>query len=138
LSDGWFHTGDIGALDQGYLRVIDRLKDMIITGGANIYPAEVEEVIKRHPKVQIAAVVGMPDRVKGELAVAFVVPKDPGSITTPELEAHCREFLASYKVPRRYVLVDSLSLTQTGKIQKTELRKLLVDLDVTSGAGGAF
>ncbi|MFI5021000.1 MAG: class I adenylate-forming enzyme family protein [Alphaproteobacteria bacterium] len=123
LPGGWFHTGDIGILDDGFLRVVDRIKDMIITGGANIYPAEIEDVINRHPKVRMAAVIGAPDRVKGELAVAYVVPKQAGELSLDELEAHCRELLASYKVPRRYVLVNSLPLTQTGKIQKAELRK---------------
>ena len=125
LPDGWFHTGDIGVLEDGYfLRILDRAKDMIITGGANIYPAEVERVIGLHPAVQMSALIGVPDRVMGELPIAYVVLKQSGAATPESLEAHCREQLSSYKVPRRFVIVDSLPLTPTGKIQKVELRKL--------------
>jgi acyl-CoA synthetase (AMP-forming)/AMP-acid ligase II len=122
-TDGWFHTGDIGIFEDEFLRVVDRIKDMIITGGANIYPAEIEDVINRHSKVNMSAVIGLPDRIKGELAVAYVVPKQPGALSVEELETHCRDLLASYKVPRQYVFVDSLPLTQSGKIRKAELRK---------------
>ena len=83
LPDGWFHTGDIGVLEEGFLRILDRAKDMIITGGTNIYPAEVEVVLVKHPKVSLAAVVGVTDRVKGEIAVAYVISKqsDPAGVT---------------------------------------------------------
>lgn len=127
LPDGWFHTGDVGILEDGFLRVVDRIKDMIITGGANIYPAEIEDVIRRHPKVSMVAVIGAPDRVKGELAVAYVVARQAGALSVAELEAHCRDQLASYKVPRRYVLVEALPLTQTGKVRKAELRQAAAD-----------
>jgi len=124
LPDGWFHTGDIGVLEDGcFLRILDRAKDMIITGGANIYPAEVERVIGLHTGVQMSALIGIPDRVMGELPVAYVVLRHAGAATPEALEAHCRQQLSSYKVPRRFVFVESLPLTPTGKIQKTELRK---------------
>ena len=97
---------------------------MIITGGANIYPAEVERVIASHPGVQMSAVIGVPDRVMGELPVAYVVLRQPGAATPEALNAYCREQLSSYKVPRRFVVVASLPMTPTGKIQKVELRKL--------------
>ena len=125
LPDGWFHTGDIGVLEDGYfLRILDRAKDMIITGGANIYPAEVERGVGLHPAVQMSALVGLPDRVMGELPIAYVVLRHAGAATPAELEAFCREHLSSYKVPRRFIIVESLPLTPTGKIQKGELRKL--------------
>lgn len=125
LPGGWFRTGDIGVLeDEYFLRIIDRAKDMIITGGANIYPAEVERVIATMSGVQLCALIGVPDRVAGELAVAYVVPSTPGAVTPAALEAFCRERLSSYKVPRKFVLVAALPLTPTGKIQKQELRRL--------------
>jgi acyl-CoA synthetase (AMP-forming)/AMP-acid ligase II len=125
LPGGWFRTGDIGVLEDGhYLRIMDRAKDMIIAGGANIYPAEVERVIATLKGVQMCALIGVPDRVMGELPVAYVVPSAPGAVTSEALEAFCREQLSSYKVPRRFVLVDALPLTATGKIQKHELRRL--------------
>ena len=124
LPDGWFHTGDIGVIEDGFfLRILDRAKDMIITGGANIYPAEVERVLAQHPGVQMSALIGIPDRVMGELPVAYVVLRQAGAATPEALEAFCREQLSSYKVPRRFVIVESLPLTPTGKIQKVELRK---------------
>src|SRR3972149_5498376 len=127
LPDGWFHTGDIGVVEDGFVRILDRAQDMIITGGANIYPAEVEAVLAKHPKVGLAAVVGVPDRVKGEIAVAYVILKQPGPPTAEELEAHCREHLSSYKVPKKFLVVQSLPMTPTGKIQKRELRRMAAD-----------
>jgi acyl-CoA synthetase (AMP-forming)/AMP-acid ligase II len=125
LPDGWFRTGDVGVLeDEYFLRIIDRAKDMIITGGANIYPAEVERVIATMSGVQMCALIGVPDRVSGELSVAYVVPNAPGSVSPEALEVFCRERLSSYKVPRKFVLVETLPLTPTGKIQKQELRRL--------------
>jgi long-chain acyl-CoA synthetase len=122
LPEGWFRTGDIAVLEDGYfLRILDRKKDMIITGGANIYPAEIENVIAAVPGVQQCAVVGIPDRVMGELAVAYVVA-EPGQTTPSSLEAFCRERLSNYKVPRRFILVDSIPMTPTGKVRKHELR----------------
>jgi fatty-acyl-CoA synthase len=125
LPDGWFRTGDIALLEDGhFLRIIDRAKDMIITGGANLYPAEIEQVIAAMPGVQLCAVVGVPDRVMGELPLAYVVPSAPGSVEVPALQAWCRERLSNYKVPRSFVLVESLPVTATGKVQKHELRRM--------------
>ncbi len=124
LPDGWVHTGDVAVLEDGFVRILDRTKDMIITGGANIYSAEVERVIALHPQVLAAALIGIPDRVKGELAVAYVVPRAAGGVTSDELEALCRDRLAAYKVPRRFVFVDALPMTPTGKVQKVELRRI--------------
>ncbi|MBB6253275.1 class I adenylate-forming enzyme family protein [Nitrospirillum iridis] len=120
---GWLATGDIGHLDaDGYLTVVDRKKDMILTAGYNVYPAELERVIALHPGVKMVAVVGVPDEDKGEVAHAFVVPMDDKAPDADELLAHCRLHLAAYKVPRRVSFVDDLPKTGTGKIMRGALR----------------
>lgn len=130
LPDGWVHTGDVGVIEDGhFLRILDRIKDVIITGGANIYSAEVERVMALHPAVQASALIGIPDRVLGEIAVAYVVPRQPGQLDTAALEAFCRERLSNYKIPRRFITVDGLPMTPTGKIQKVELRKTAAALN---------
>ncbi|SHM61144.1 long-chain-fatty-acid--CoA ligase [Cryptosporangium aurantiacum] len=122
-ADGWLHTGDIGSLDaEGYLTISDRLKDMIITGGENVFPAEVEAVLADHPDVAGVAVVGRPDPTWGEAVVAVVVPQ-PGSTPDPDgLVAFARERLAGYKLPKSVDYVDALPLGPTGKVLKRELR----------------
>lgn len=121
--DGWFHTGDMGYVDaDGYLYVVDRKHDVIITGGANIYPAEVEGVLYSHPKVAMAAVVGVPDPVKGELAKAFIILKKGEEATEDEIIQFARDRMAKYKAPRSVEFVDSLPQGPTGKILKRELR----------------
>jgi len=123
---GWFHSGDLGYVDKdGYLYVVDRKQDLIITGGANIYPAEVEGVHYSHPKVALAAVVGVPDPVKGELAKAYVVLKKGEISTEEEIIQFTRERIAKYKAPRSVELVESLPQGPTGKILKRELRDLV-------------
>ncbi|HEU5322612.1 MAG TPA: long-chain fatty acid--CoA ligase [Methylomirabilota bacterium] len=125
LRGGWFHTGDIGYLDDdGYLYLVDRVKDMINTAGLKIWPREVEEVLYRHPAVRECAVVGMPDPLKGELARAFVVLQPGAAPGEAALLAYCREHLAAYKVPRRYSVVDELPKSPSGKILKRVLREL--------------
>jgi long-chain acyl-CoA synthetase len=124
LHQGWYHTGDLGYLDEdGYLWVADRLDDMIISGGENIYPREVEDVLYEHPGVLDVAVLGEPDETWGERVVAYVVKKDPG-VTADELERFCRqsEKLARYKRPREYRFVKQLPRNASGKIQKFLLR----------------
>ncbi len=124
LRGGWFHTGDVGHLDaDGYLYLVDRLKDMINTAGLKIWPREVEEVLYRHPAVRECAVVGVPDRVKGEIAKAVLVARPGAAPTAAELEAYCRERLAAYKVPRAWELVDELPKSASGKILKRVLRQ---------------
>jgi long-chain acyl-CoA synthetase len=121
LRGGWLHTGDIGAFDSdGYLFLKDRSKDLIISGGSNIYPREVEEVILIHPAVREVAVIGRPDREWGEVVVAFVV----GEVDREALDALCLEHIARFKRPKDYVFVDALPKNNYGKILKTELRKL--------------
>ncbi|MDW8309260.1 MAG: long-chain fatty acid--CoA ligase, partial [Verrucomicrobiales bacterium] len=125
LRDGWLYTGDIAKKDaDGYYYIVDRKKDMIIAGGYNIYPREVEEVLFEHPKIQEAAVIGVPDPYRGETVKAFVVLR-PGTTATPEeIIAFCRERLAAYKVPRIVVFRDSLPKSAVGKYLRRELRNL--------------
>jgi acyl-CoA synthetase (AMP-forming)/AMP-acid ligase II len=126
-ADGWLHTGDLGLIDElGYLKVRGRIKDLIIRGGENIYPREVEDVLYEHPAVVNAAIVGLPDQEWGEVVAAFVQVRpgqpDDGQRLRAELEAHCRERLAGYKIPRVWQFVDELPQTSSGKIQKFVLR----------------
>jgi len=122
LAGGWLHTGDIGHFDGGYLYLTDRAKDVIITGGSNVYPREVEEVLLTHPAVREAAVVGVPDPEWGESVRAFVVAT--GDPTPGELIQYCRGRLASFKKPRDVILVTELPKNAAGKILKRELRQL--------------
>jgi long-chain acyl-CoA synthetase len=122
---GWFRTGDIGRFDpDGFLYVVDRRKDMVISGGLNIASKEVEEVLLSHPAVRDAAVVGAPDATYGEAVVAFVVPAASGTVSADELVAYCRARMAGYKKPRTIVFVDDLPRTPVGKVLKSELRRL--------------
>ena len=128
--DGWLHTGDIATMDEdGYFTIVDRMKDMILTAGFNVYPAEIERVLCGHPAVALAAVGGIPDETKGELAKAYVVLKPGADATREELVAHCREHLAAYKVPRAIQFTAQVPMTSSGKI----MRRLLVDIDDGSG-----
>jgi long-chain acyl-CoA synthetase len=122
--DGWLRTGDGGYVDeQGYLFLTDRVKDMIVSGGENVYPVEVEEALSRHPAVQEAAVIGVPDPRWGEAVKALVIARPGHSVTGEELVAFARERLAGYKLPRSVELVDDLPRTPTGKVLKRELRE---------------
>jgi fatty-acyl-CoA synthase len=122
---GWFHSGDLVREDEdGYLYVVDRKKDMIISGGENIYCAEVEDVLAGHPKVAEVALIGVPDSRYGEAPLAVVAPRDPADPPTPEeLSAWCRERLARYKNPREYSVVTALPRNPSGKVLKTALRE---------------
>jgi len=123
-TDGWLHTGDIGVMDErGYLRITDRKKDVYIVGGFNAYPAEIENILLRHPAVSQAAVIGVPDERMGEVGMAFVVPRPGRSIDPAELIAWAREEMANFKVPRRVEVVDALPLNASGKVLKTDLRQ---------------
>jgi len=120
---GWFHTGDIGVRDEdGYLFIVDRLKDMILSGGENIASSEIERVLYEHPSVLEAAVVGRADERWGEVPVAFVVTGDGPTVTPEQLLDHCRSQLARYKVPREITFIDALPRNPSGKVLKRELR----------------
>jgi acyl-CoA synthetase (AMP-forming)/AMP-acid ligase II len=123
-AEGWLHTGDLGSLDEhGYCRVQGRRKDIIIRGGENIYPREVEDILHTHPAILDASVVGVPDRDWGEVPVAFVQLKPGCEATGEDLTQFCRERLASYKVPRIWRVVDQFPQTASGKTQKFRLRE---------------
>jgi long-chain acyl-CoA synthetase len=127
LAGGWLHTGDIGTMDEeGYFRIVDRKKDMILVSGFNVYPNEVEEVIASHEDVQEAAVIGVPDDKMGEAVRAYVVAHNPG-LTEEEVIRHCREHLAGYKVPRGVEFRDDLPKSLIGKILRKDLRAELPD-----------
>jgi len=124
LKGGWLYTGDLGMLDEkGYLYVVDRKKDLIISGGENLYPAEIEETINGNPKVKESAVIGVPDTLWGESVKAFVVLKEGEKATPEEIIAHCQQELASYKKPRFVEFVDDLPKNSMGKILKYLLRE---------------
>jgi long-chain acyl-CoA synthetase len=121
--DGWFHTGDLAYRDEdGYLFIVDRKKDLIIRGGYNVYPREVEEVLYGHGSIAEAAVIGKPDERLGEEVVAFVTVKNGADVSAESIVAYTRERLAAYKYPRDVRIVDSLPMGPTGKILKKELR----------------
>jgi long-chain acyl-CoA synthetase len=122
LRDGWLWTGDMGSLDSdGFLTLKDRSKDMIISGGSNIYPREVEEVLLRHPAVHEVSVVGRPDAEWGEVVIAFAVVGE--GVNAEALDALCLEHIARFKRPKEYHFIDSLPKNNYGKVLKTELRK---------------
>jgi acyl-CoA synthetase (AMP-forming)/AMP-acid ligase II len=138
VRNGWLHTGDVGWVGQdGRLRIVDRLNDMVIVGGFNVYPAEVEEVLLQHPAIEQVAVIGVPDDRMGEVPAAFVVPargREPGA---DEVADFGRARLANFKVPRHVWLVESLPLNAAGKVHKPELRASAKGrLDSGAGSGG--
>jgi long-chain acyl-CoA synthetase len=122
---GWLHSGDLARMDaEGYIYVVDRKKDMIVTAGYNVYPAEIERVVASHPAVALVAVGSLPDPLKGEIAKAYIVLKAGAKADADGMLAHCRQHLAAYKVPRAVQFVADLPKTSTGKIMRRELRKL--------------
>jgi len=122
--DGWFRTGDVGRWDGGRLHIVDRLKDIVITGGENVASREVEDVLHDHPAVAAAAIVGVPDDRWGEAICAVVVPRPGTSPSAGELVAHVRDRLAGFKQPRHVVFVEALPVNAAGKVEKAELRRL--------------
>jgi len=122
--DGWFKTGDIGVrAPDGYYTLSGRKSDLIISGGFNIYPREIEEFLMEQPEVAEAAVAGEPDRVRGEIPVAFVVWREGVAPNPAELEKRCREKLASFKIPRRFEVIEKLPRNALGKVQKHLLQR---------------
>lgn len=122
--DGWYYTGDGGYVDaEGYLYIKDRIKDMVVSGGENVYPAEVENALMSHPDIDDVAVIGLPDEKFGEAVVAICVPSLGAEIQADVMIEYCREHIAGYKIPRRYECIDELPRNPTGKILKRELRE---------------
>ena len=136
LAGGWLHTGDMGLLDEdGFLTLKDRSKDVVISGGTNIYPREVEEILLRHPSVSEVAVVGKPDPEWGENLVAFIVPKPGCQLDAQVLEKHCLDHLARFKKPKEDHQVAHLPKNHYGKVLKTELRALLANTTLPESHG---
>ncbi|MFJ8234215.1 long-chain-fatty-acid--CoA ligase [Ureibacillus sp. NPDC094379] len=129
IKDGWLHTGDVGVMDEnGYLFLLDRMKDMIISGGMNVYSSEVENVIQKHPDVRQVAVIGVPDQDWGEAVTAFIIPKRD-QIDVHQLLQYCKENLSKYKVPKTINIVEELPLTHYGKLDKKTLRAPFWELE---------
>ncbi len=126
-ADQWMHTGDLATMDdEGYVNIVGRIKDMVIRGGENIYPREIEEFLYRHPKVQDVQVVGLPDSKYGEELCAWVIAKPGIALTEEEVREFCKGQIAHYKVPRYIRFVDAFPMTVTGKIQKFRIREQMV------------
>ena len=120
---GWMHTGDLATMDdEGYLNIVGRIKDMIIRGGENVYPREIEEFLYSHPKVQDVQVIGVPDVKFGEEVMAWVRLREGQEATAEEIRDYCRGKIAHYKIPRYVKFVDAFPMTVTGKIQKFVMR----------------
>jgi fatty-acyl-CoA synthase len=127
IRDGWMHTGDLGVIDaEGYCNIVGRVKDMVIRGGENVYPREVEEFLFRHPKVAAVQVFGVPDARYGEELCAWIITKPGQACTEDEIRAFCREQIAHYKMPRYIRFVDELPVTVTGKPQKFLMRDAMM------------
>jgi fatty-acyl-CoA synthase len=127
-ADGWLHSGDLAVrLPSGYYKITGRIKDMVIRGGENIYPREVEEFLFTHPAVEQSAVVGIPDPRFGEELCAWIKLKQGASVTKEEIRDYCRSKLAKYKVPRYVRFVETFPQTVTGKIQKFKIRERMID-----------
>ena len=125
---GWMHRGDLATIDaEGYCNIVGRIKDMVIRGGENVYPREIEEFLYRHPKIQDVQVIGLPDRHYGEELCAWVRLRDGESATAEEIRAFCQGQIAHYKVPRYVKFVDGFPMTVTGKIQKFQMRQQMID-----------
>jgi len=130
-SEGWLYSGDLATMDdEGYVKIVGRKKDMLICGGFNVYPAEIEEYLFTHPKVQNVSVIGIPDDVFGEVAAAYIIPREGATIDPQEIVDFCVGEIANFKVPRYVGIVNEFPMTQSGKIQKFKLREIAkADLD---------
>jgi long-chain acyl-CoA synthetase len=126
IKDGWFYTGDIGKVDEdGHLWILDRKKDLIIRGGFNVYPRDVEDVLTEHPAVAVAGVIGKPDQIKGEEVIAFVQLAPGAEVSEEELIEFSKTKLSKYKYPREVRIIDNVPLTPVFKIDRKKLRELL-------------
>jgi fatty-acyl-CoA synthase len=136
-ADGWMHTGDLAAMDaDGYLNIVGRSKDMVIRGGENVYPREVEEFLYTHPDVADVQVIGVPDERFGEELMAWVIPRREAQLDADALRMFCQGRIAHFKIPRYVKLVDAFPMTVTGKVQKFKMREQAIDeLGLQSAAG---
>src|SRR5581483_4616177 len=127
--EGWMHTGDLAVMDaEGYVNIVGRIKDMIIRGGENVYPREVEEFLYTHPDVVDVQVIGVPDQKYGEEIMAWVRTREGASLTRDDVAAFCAGKIAHYKVPRYVHVVDDFPMTVTGKVQKYLMREASIEL----------
>ena len=125
-AEGWMHTGDLATMDtEGYVNIVGRIKDMVIRGGENVYPREIEEFLYRHPDVQDVQVVGVPDPKYGEELCAWIIPKAGSALTEDAIREFCKGQIAHYKIPRYIRFVQSFPLTITGKVQKFKIRETM-------------
>jgi fatty-acyl-CoA synthase len=128
-SDGWLHTGDLATVDEnGYYKITGRIKDMIIRGGENIYPKEIEEFLYTHPQIKDVQVVGLPSKDYGEEVMACIVLKDGATLTEDDVKAYVKSHMARHKTPRYIHFMDGFPMTASGKIQKYKLREMGVEL----------
>jgi fatty-acyl-CoA synthase len=124
----WMHTGDLAVMDEeGYVNIVGRSKDMVIRGGENVYPREIEEFLYSHPKISDVQVIGVPDKKYGEEIMAWVKLREGQEATPEELQAYCRDKIAYFKVPRYFKFVDAFPMTVTGKIQKFKMRQTSIE-----------
>ncbi len=136
-ADGWMHTGDLAVMaDDGYCNIVGRIKDMVIRGGENIYPREIEEFLYTHPEVEDVQVIGVPDDKYGEELMAWVKLRPGHEVTPDQLREFCRGKIAHYKVPRYVKVVDDFPMTVTGKVRKVEMREVSIEeLGLGAAAG---
>ena len=137
-AEGWMHTGDLGTIDaDGYCNIVGRVKDMVIRGGENVYPREIEEFLYRHPKVKEVQVFGVPDEKYGEELCAWIVPQAGETVTLEEIRAFCEGQIAHYKIPRYVRMRTELPMTVTGKPQKFLMRDAMIEeLGLVDGQDG--
>lgn len=128
IHDGWMHTGDLATMDEeGYIKVVGRSKDMVIRGGENIYPVEIENYLYRHPKISDVQIVGVPDKKYGEVLAAWIIPRKGVELTEDEVKQFCKDNIAHYKVPQYYRFVTEYPMTITGKIQKYKITEMMIE-----------
>ena len=135
-ADGWMHTGDLGVMaDDGYVNIVGRIKDMVIRGGENIYPREIEEFLYTHPDIEDVQVIGVPDAKYGEELMAWIKPRPGATVDLASVREFCTGRIAHYKVPRYVKIVDEFPMTVTGKVRKVEMReRSIVELELASAS----
>ena len=135
-ADGWMHTGDLGVMaDDGYVNIVGRIKDMVIRGGENIYPREIEEFLYTHPDIEDVQVIGVPDGRYGEELMAWIKPRPGATVDLESVREFCTGRIAHYKVPRYVKIVDEFPMTVTGKVRKVEMRELsIAELDLATAS----